>query len=82
MDVPNDFTDPQGTAERGIQAMEQFYHRIGMPINIKELIGREVTDDEIKEMVRKCSRDYQRTCGCLKILAAEDMEKIYRMAKG
>ncbi len=82
MDVPNDFTDPQGTAERGIQAMEQFYHRIGMPINIKELIGREVTDDEIKEMVRKCSRDYQRTCGCLKVLAAEDMEKIYRMAKG
>ena len=82
MDVPNDFTDPQGTAERGIQAMEQFYHRIGMPINIKELIGREVTDDEIKEMVRKCSRDYQRTCGCLKILAAEDMEIIYRMAKG
>ena len=82
MDVPNDFTDPQGTAERGIQAMEQFYHRIGMPINIKELIGREVTDDEIKEMVRKCSRDYQRTSGCLKVLAAEDMEKIYRMAKG
>ena len=26
------------------------YHAIGMPINIKELIGRDITDEEIKEM--------------------------------
>jgi len=82
MDVPNDFTDPEGTALRGIEAMERFYHAIGMPINIKELIGRDITDEEIKEMTRKCSRDYQKTCGCLKVLKAEDMEKIYQMARG
>ncbi len=82
MDVPNDFTDPEGTALRGIEAMERFYHDIGMPINIKELIGRSITDEEIKEMTRKCSRDYQATCGALKVLKAEDMEKIYRMAAG
>ena len=82
MDVPNDFTDPEGTALKGIEAMERFYHAIGMPINIKELIGRDITDAEIKEMTRKCSRDYQRTCGCLKVLKAEDMEKIYQMARG
>ena len=82
MDVPNDFTDPEGTALKGIEAMERFYHAIGMPINIKELIGRDITDDEIKEMTRKCSRDYQRTCGALKVLKAEDMEAIYRMARG
>ena len=82
MDVPNDFTDPIGTAEKGIEAMERFYHAIGMPINIKELIGRDITDEEIKEMTRKCSRDYQRTCGRLKVLKAEDMEKIYQMARG
>ena len=82
MDVPNDFTDPEGTALKGIEAMERFYHAIGMPINIKELIGRDITDDEIKEMTRKCSRDYQRTCGCLKVLKAEDMEAIYQMARG
>jgi hypothetical protein len=52
-----------------------------MPVNIHELIGREITDDEIKEMVRKCSRDYQATAGCFKVLEAEDMEKIYQMAK-
>ena len=82
MDVPNDFTDPEGTALKGIEAMEQFYHAIGMPINIKELIGRDITDEEIKEMTRKCSRDYTATCGCLKVLKAEDMETIYKMARG
>ena len=82
MDVPNDFTDPEGTALRGIEAMERFYHAIGMPINIRELIGRDITDNEIREMTRKCSRDYQHTCGCLKVLHAEDMEAIYQMAKG
>ena len=82
MDVPNDFTDPEATALKGIEAMERFYHAIGMPINIRELIGRDITDEEIKEMVRKCSRDYQHTCGQLKVLKAEDMEAIYNMAKG
>ena len=82
MDVPNDFTAPEGTALRGIEAMERFYHAIGMPINIKKLIGRDITDEEIKEMTRKCSRNYQRTCGCLKVLKAEDMENIYKMARG
>ncbi len=82
MDVSNDFTDPETTALKGIEAMERFYHAIGMPINIKELIGREITDGEIKEMVRKCSRGNTHTCGCLKVLKAEDMEAIYQMAKG
>ena len=81
MDVPNDFTDPEGTALRGIEAMERFYHAIGMPVNIHELIGREITDNEIKEMVRKCSRNYTSTTGCFKELAAEDMEAIYKMAR-
>ena len=81
MGVPNDFTDPEGTALKGIEAMERFYHAIGMPINIHELIGREVTDEEIKEMTRKCSRDYTITQGKFKVLKPEDIEAIYRMAR-
>jgi hypothetical protein len=81
MDVPNDFSDPEGTALKGIEAMERFYHAIGMPVNIKELIGKDITDEEIREMVRKCSRDGQRTCGAFKVLQAEDMDAIYRMAR-
>ena len=81
MGVDNDFTSPERTALKGIEAMEEFYHAIGMPVNIKELIGRDITDDEIREMVRKCSRDYTATCGCLKVLTHTDMEAIYKMAR-
>jgi alcohol dehydrogenase YqhD (iron-dependent ADH family) len=81
MNVPNDFTDPEGTALRGIEAMEIFYRNIGMPVNIHELIGREITDEEIHEMVRKCSRDFTATTGSFKVLYADDMEAIYRMAR-
>ena len=82
MDVDNDFSDPEATALKGIEAMERFYHAIGMPVNIRELIGRDITDDEIREMARKCSRNYTSTCGCLKVLHAEDMIAIYKMARG
>ena len=81
MGVPNDFTDPEGTALKGIEAMERFYHDIGMPINIHELIGRDITDGEIKEMVRKCSRDGAFTQGGFKVLYPKDMEAIYQMAR-
>ena len=51
-----------------------------MPTTIKELVGREITEGELQDMVRKCSRGYSSTCGCLKVLQAKDMEAIYRMA--
>ena len=81
MGVPNDCTNPEATALKGIEAMERFYHAIGMPINIHELIGREISDDEIKEMVRKCSRNYKATQGRFKVLNADDIQAIYVMAK-
>lgn len=80
LDVNNDFTDPLGTALRGVEAMERFYRAIGMPVNIPELIGRSVTDDEIKLMARKCTRDYTMTQGHFKVLTADDIAEIYRMA--
>lgn len=81
MGVTNDYTDPEGTALKGIEAMERFYHAIGMPINIHELIGREITDEEISEMVRKCSYGGTKTTGAFKVLAAKDLEAIYKMAR-
>ncbi len=81
MDVPNDFTNPEGTALAGIEAVERFYRAIGMPTSIHELIGRDITDDEIKLMARKCSHDDGRTIGAFKVLSRPDMEEIYRMAR-
>ena len=80
MGITNDFTDPEGTAERGIQAMEAFYRTIGMPTNMRELIGRELTDKEIEELVDKCSRGGKMTIGTLEKLDTKAMECIYRMA--
>jgi hypothetical protein len=80
MGVANDFAHPVETATRGIEAIENFYRRIGMPTNIPELIGRQATDDEINLMVDKCSRGRTITLGAIEVLQSEDMEAIYRMA--
>lgn len=81
MGVPNDFSNPEATALAGVEAIEQFYRAIGMPTSIHELIGREITDEEIQLMARKCSHDDGRTIGGFKALDRHDMEEIYRMAK-
>ena len=80
MGVTNDFAHPEEVALKGIEAMERFYRDINMPTSIHELIGRCVTDDEIAEMVRKCSRGGTITLGAMEVIAAKDMEIIYRMA--
>ena len=81
MGVENDFAHPDETAEKGIRAVEDFYHKIGMPTNIHELLGREITDDEIEEMVEKCSRGGTLTLGAMEKIGTDDMRAIYRMAK-
>lgn len=68
-------------AEAGIQAMEAFFQSIGMPTCIHDLIGRDITDEEIEEMALKCSNGGTGTIGGLKVLHREDMVKIYQMAK-
>lgn len=79
--VENDFTDPEGTALKGIEAMKRFYRAIGMPTTIRELIGREITEEEIKEMASKCTRGDKIAHGRFKKLKAADIEEIYRMAR-
>ena len=81
MGVENDFTSPEQTAEKGIRAMERFYKEIGMPINMHELLGRDITDEEIEEMADRCSRGGTITVGSLERLGRKEMIEIYRMAK-
>ena len=81
MGVENDFAHPDETAEKGIRAIEDFYRKIGMPTNIHELLGREITSDEIDEMVDKCSRGGTITLGAMEVLKPEDMRNIYQMAR-
>ena len=81
MGVENDFSHPEETAEKGIRAMGDWYRKIGMPTSIRELIGREVTDEEIGVMVDKCSRGGTITLGAIEVLDSAAMRRIYEMAR-
>ena len=81
MGVENDFAHPDEIAEKGIRAIEDFYRKIGMPTNIHELLGREITADEIEEMVNKCSRGGTITLGAMEVIDTQAMRTIYEMAK-
>ena len=80
MGVLQDFTDPRRTALRGIEAMEHFFMEIGMPICIDDLLDRQLTDEEIDQLVEKCSRGGKMNIGAMEILKPADMTAIYRLA--
>ena len=81
MGVPKDHIEkPLATAMAGVRNLENFFHAIGMPTNIPELIGREATEEEIQKLVDKCSRGGKITIGAMEVLKAEDMTAIYQMA--
>ena len=72
--------DEEETARKGIEAMEAFYHRIGMPVNMKEL-GIAPTEEQILQMAESCARAAGGKKGSAKVLYQEDMAEIYRMAR-
>ncbi|NBK92298.1 iron-containing alcohol dehydrogenase [bacterium 1XD21-13] len=80
MGVPYDYADPEKTVLLGIEAMEDFFRSIHMPVNICEL-GVELSDEQIKELAYKCSYMDQRTIGGIKKLGKEDIARIYEMAR-
>lgn len=80
-EMPYNYRKAEDIALEGIEAMEMFFSSIGMPTSIHELIGREVTEEEVKQLAHKCSFMGQRTIGQFKVLDVQDMENIYRMAK-
>ena len=61
--------------------MEDFYHRIGMPINLKEL-GIEPTDEQIRELAEETMKAAGGQQGSARVLHAEDVVEILKMAKG
>lgn len=70
----------EATIEKGIQAMEDFYHSIGMPASLTEL-GVQPTDEQIVRMAASCEQAAGGAAGCIVPLKKEDMIKIYTMAR-
>ena len=59
--------------------MEAFYHRIGMPTNMREL-GIAPTEEQILQMAASCARATGGKKGSAKVLYEADMAEIYRRA--
>ena len=78
--VAGDPEAQKAIALRGVEAIERFFTSIGMPTSIPELIGQKATDEEIAELVSKCSRGGKMNIGAMEVLTAKDMELIYKKA--
>lgn len=76
--------EPVGTDEeialKGIEAMEDFYRRIKMPTNLREL-GISATDEDLVTMARKCAVGVGGSMGSARLLNEEDMLAIYRASR-
>ncbi len=79
MGVTIEGTDEE-VAEAGIKAMEEFYHSIGMPVNMTEL-GIHPTDEQIVEMAERCIIACGDHRGSARKLSKEDMIQIYKNAR-
>lgn len=75
--------DPYGTDEeialRGIVATEEFFRSLNMPTSFAEM-GIEPTEDELRDMARKCSAAAGGCQGSAKVLYEADMLAIYQHA--
>ena len=79
--VKTDGMSDEEAAMKGIEAMEAFYHRIGMPINMKEL-GIDPTEAQMQKMAEDAFKAKGGPLGSAKVLQVEDIVAIYHMAKG
>ena len=79
MGVRDEGQGDEAIALKGIEEMEAFYHRIGMPVNMREL-GIVPTEEQIRAMAVSCNEACGGSQGSAKVLHLEDMANIYRMA--
>lgn len=79
MEVEPGKTDEE-TALSGISALRDFFIKIGMPVNLREL-GIDPSDDEIEKMAESCLAACKKPSGSAMRLDKNDFINIYRMAK-
>ncbi len=77
--APKSEAERDDVANAGIDAMEQFFRDIKMPVSIREL-KTDWNEEIIKKMAEKASFGGKRQPGAIKKLSQADMEEIYRKA--
>jgi alcohol dehydrogenase YqhD (iron-dependent ADH family) len=80
MGIPADAGSDEEIALKGIEAMEDFYREIKMPVNLREL-GVNATDEDLKLMAHKCAVGVNGGKGSARFLKEEDMLEIYKMSR-
>ena len=75
------FHEPEKTAMEGICRLEDFYRRMKMPTNLRELGLPDVTEEQIHEMAMKCTSGDTIKVGSFVPLTAADVEAILKMAR-
>lgn len=73
-------TTDEETALKGIAAMESFFRSIGMPVTLKELLGKVPSEEEILLLAKNCTAAVGGRVGSAMSLDEKDMANIYRMA--
>ena len=61
--------------------MEDYFRSIGMPVTIRELLGKVITEEEIAILAKNCALATGGKVGSAMTLYEEDMANIFRMAK-
>ncbi len=74
------YENPEETALAAIEATETYFRSIGMPVNIVELMGRTLTEEEMKTLSVKCTTFGRRKIGGFVKLGEQEILDIYRMA--
>lgn len=78
--VPENFHNLKETALKGIEAWENWCHKIGMPTSMTEL-GISPTDEQINEMASKCVAAGNGHVGFFQALYKEDVINIFKMSR-
>ena len=76
-----DDVDADEAAMLGIEAMENFFRSLHMPVSLGELKDVGVQSEEgLQELALRCSYQKTRTIGSFRVLGYDDMLEIYRLA--
>lgn len=75
--VDTDFEHKEACIEKAINMQEDYYKKLGMPTNLKEL---NVKEEDLETLALKCSRNKTRTLPGYMPLSYENILDIYKMA--
>lgn len=76
-----DEADDEKCANKGIEKTVEFFEYVGMPVNLHDLLNREVSEKDCEELAINCSYKKSRSIGSFKSLSYDDMYNIYMAAR-